>query len=177
MAILNYEKICQSTDLTTVERNIQDMITLLVQYSDDLWKCLKYNTPDALSQPITTQDKLDLIDENGNAHRFQRKRFNNDIVDETICEVRLTMGNWRGVSKSTHDKNFLFEIICHNDIVTLDDGRNRVLTIQSEILKVLDNCRFDGIVGRLTSERTNGVSTSYNPKFQGIYFTLDAFTS
>lgn len=168
---------CTSNNFGTLDNSISDIINKLVQESDDLWKCLKYGTMDALSQSITLDDKRALIDQSLNARNTRRlllKRFNNDIVDENRTELRIYVDGFSQFDVGNKNIQIGFQIINHKDLWVLDETKQRINVILHEIFKILEQSRIENLNGRLNFNDQVGEYVQFNDNYEGYEFTMIA---
>ena len=128
-----------------IENSVGDSIS-----NDNLFKLLKYNTRDALSQPITMKDKIDLLEQNTDLSQngviFQR--FNNDTFEEKITQLRIFIEGDSARDNVLTDVIVGFDILVHNDLVILNNGDNRSLIIMTELRSILNGMDIGlGILG------------------------------
>ena len=168
---------CYSANLSFTDEFISNMITILFKEgSDEFWKCLKYDSTDALTNStytISNADKARLIKQNTMDTRIKRLRFSDDISVEAHSEIRIFENGWEEISPRIFDVEIGFEIISHNDIITLDGtGYSRLNVFRNEILKLFRGRIVDGNIGELSTLGLSGRSGAFNNKFQGYKFSM-----
>jgi len=153
------------------------MIQILFEEgSDEFWKCLKYNSTDALTNPsyfVTAVEKYKMIKQNTADTRIKRLRFSNDITPDAHSEIRIFDDWWEESEPRLFDVGFGFEIISHTAIITLDGtGYSRLNVFRNEILKLFNGRIVDGNIGELTVLGHMGKHGLFNDNFQGYKFTI-----
>ena len=177
-------KSCINANMAFTDVFISDIITILFKEgSDDFWKCLKYASTDALTNPsytINVVDKYNMIKQNADLTRIKRLKFNNDITGEAHSEIRIFEFKWVESEPRLIDLEIGFEVISHNDIIILDGtGYSRLNVFRNEILRLLrnrvienDQGKPNGNIGELSALGAVGGIVSYNNGFQGYQFSL-----
>ncbi len=168
---------CTSNNFGTIDKSISDILNKLVLESDDLWKCMKYGTSDALSQTITQEDKLALISQDKkdfNDRRVIMKAFNNDIVDDGRVEIRLYMNQFSQFQVANKSIQFGFQIIVYKDLWVLDKTKNRANVMLHEMFKILEQVRIDNLNGRFNFDGQVGRYVQFNNDYEGYEWTMVA---
>ena len=136
-----------------------EIIKTLVLKGKNFWKLLKYATPDALEQDdLTEEEKLELIykgEEDSTPYPIFRIPFTDDAFDERIYKIHIFPYVTDPYLRTNGNQNFLIQIVCHNKIGTLEDGRARCDVILEEIGSIINGADIGGI-GRSTFDATNG---------------------
>ena len=129
-----------------------NILAYLMVQNEDIWKLLKYDTPDALSKPnLTLEEKRKMIyDGNGDSEHYNvyRSPFVDEAFTEQTSQLRiyaLTI-NPKNRSLATIDLNI--DCITHTKLVNIDGGKSRVELMVEEVLKTLNGQEIDG-VGKL----------------------------
>lgn len=167
----------QLSQLRTMSYSV---LTELILNNEDIWKLLKYPTPDALSKPnLTKQEKIALI-YNGEADSSSFRVFRQSFTDDAYAEETSRLGIYISYVQPTNYVNaivdFTFEIMSHNKIIALDEYMNRNEYILSEIVSTLNNKEIGGL-GSLffdydTNYRNIAQLTYFNKFFQGYKLTV-----
>ena len=168
---------CNNSNLSFTDKFVSNMIQILfTEASDDFWKCLKYDSTDALINPtyfVNNVDKYKLIKQNTADTRIKRLRFSDDITTDARSEIRIFENGWEESEPRLFDVEIGFEIISHNDIITLDGtGYSRLNIFRNEILELFNHRIVDGNIGELSVLGLSGRSGSFNNKFQGYKFSI-----
>lgn len=126
--------------------NILIGIHQAIYTNDDLFKCLQYNSSDALYQTITDEQKEQLRNE-GNVEdcRIYLTPFNNKIISEPRTELRIYHYRFSPVNDYLMDIVIGFDIVCHNDLWRLEDSKRRPTTIFQLLLKSLNGLYLESI--------------------------------
>ena len=174
------------SNIRNIPRNIVGrLITYVVDTdgraddNDNLFRLLRYNTRDALSQPITMQDKINILKQNTDLSQngviFQR--FNDDTFQEKITQLRIYIQAGSAVNNTLSNVAVGFDIIVHNDIIILDNGENRSLILLHELMKTLNGAENIGL-GILDFNIGGGFTLiDFNKNFQGYRFILGTETT
>lgn len=183
---MDYQKNC-GNNLQWVDEFISNMMDIIfLEASDDFWKILKYDSTDATSNEtyfITEDDKKAMIkqnnlDSNGKLlTKIKRLKFNNDIATDAHTEIRIFDGAWFVPSFGSYDMTYGIEIISHNQIICLEDGRTTLNVLRNEIYNLFNGRIVDKNVGRLTNAGTSGSIIVFNSNFQGYQLSLKGASS
>lgn len=158
--------------LNNIENLIPNMGIKLLE-SEDLLKCLFYNSKDALSKPSLTQSqKYELINQNDDLINtrifFSPAPLN--IIFEDQSQLRLFIGSINPDNEHLAKLVFHFQIVVHENLWLLNNAKQRPIVMIKEIIKLLNNEDVDGI-GRL--KLINPISlTMFSNDFSGYMFSL-----
>ena len=157
--------------LDFVEKGIEGILLRLIQ-NQNILKCLKYPSSDALNLPNLSEDDIEkLINQEGDVAetRIFFTPFDVETPDSERAELRFFfrafVPNQNSVLSSV---NIQFEVIVSDRIWRLDNGRQRPITIVSEILKTLNGQDIDGL-GKIYFNNPIRV-IRYNKYFSGYGF-------
>lgn len=180
--MVDYEKCSMGNDLEFSDELITNMTLLLVERaSDDFWKILKYGARDALSNPsysVSLDDKYNMVRQynyDGDSKeitRVKRLKFNDDIQNFAHSEIRIFDGLWNITSQYNYSIGIGFEVISHNEIVVLDNGKTTLNVLRHEIYKLFNEARVGKNISRFTNIGTRGTIVPFNSNFQGYQFTM-----
>ena len=110
--------------------------------SQQILKCLKYDTPDALSQPdLTMPEILEIVGKGSDPKKQQRlyqTPFNDLIVEDVRSELRVFSDIIDPNNLYLAEINIAFQIIIHNSIWALDSNQYRFLVFIKEILRLIN---------------------------------------
>lgn len=160
------------------------MCRLIIEYlalnNENIWKLLKYNTPDALSKPdLTIEEKSELIYNNepdSTSFRVFRQSFVNDAFSEQQSQLRVYMSEIIPTNHVHGMINFIIDLPCHNQIITLDDYLNRNEVMANEILKTLNGIDINGLGKLFFDRRANAYNIArlsyFNKWYQGFSISL-----
>lgn len=131
--------------------NILTNIAIKIVDNLDLMRCLKYNTTDALLQPITQDECYQIINQDGDisATRVFFQPFNNQVLTEERSEIRIYHNSFRPDNIYLTSIILGFDVVCHNNLWRLDDGKRRPTTMIKLLLESLNGQNVGGI-GDLT---------------------------
>jgi hypothetical protein len=153
--------------LNGVDRIIENILIQLLS-NQNLLKCLKYDSTDALSQPDLTQSDIDiLINQEGDTSKSRVffTPFNLNPANDAKSELHLFIRRFKPDNIQLANVQILFQIIVNNQLWRLDNGQQRPLVMIEEILNSLQGVDI-GFIGNLYF--TNDISIiQYNPYFTG----------
>lgn len=133
--------------------SIDNMGTIILNYlmenEEDLWKLLKYSTPDALSKPnLTLKEKRQLIWQGTNdstPFRVFRSPFMDDAVTEQIAQLRIYLATIIPENIQVGLIDVAFEVVCHNKIVNLSNCQSRLEIMLQRIISTLNRQEVGGL--------------------------------
>lgn len=171
------QKSCSKDNLSFTDVFISNMIQILFEEgSDEFWKCLKYNSNDALTNPsyfVTAVEKYKMIKQNTADTRIKRLRFCNDISVEAHSEIRIFDDWWEESQPRIFDIGYGIEVISHNAIITLDGtGYSRLNVFRNELLRLFNGRVVEGNTDELSVLGHMGKHGMFNDNFQGYKFTI-----
>ena len=170
------DKLCSFADFKHTDEVVRNIVLRFVEEaSDDFWKVLKYGNRDATtntSYTITTDDKYNMVAQYLPTTRIKRYSFNDDITEETRTELRIYEAKWQGITSGVYDIELGFEILSHNDIIALNDGRLTINIIRSEIYRLLAGRSIESNFGRMDANNQTGWTTRFNKQYQGYTLTI-----
>lgn len=134
--------------------------------NDDLFKLLKYDTSNALSQPNLTQEEKvqfirPLVDYNESGI-MRHAEFVSQVVQDTVTQIRIFLKNDSAEDNRLAKVFIGIDAVCHNDLVLLDGGKGRLFELKNAIQKSLSGQNIG--IGQFYY---NGCTLlNYNDKFQ-----------
>lgn len=121
----------------------------LMKNNEEIWKLLKYNTPDALSKPnLTMKEKGELIwDGTGDAedYRVFRSPFLDDAITSQVSQLRIYNSVLSPENRSVGTVDISIECLCHNKIINLDNYESRVEVMIQNIIECLNGHDIAGV--------------------------------
>ncbi|TVY09968.1 hypothetical protein [Paenibacillus cremeus] len=153
--------------LDNVDRVIENILIKLID-NQNLLKCLKYPSPDALSKPDLTQDEINVLfdyDSDPRDIRISFTPFNLTTVEEAKSELRIFIRDFEPENIHIANVNIAFQVIVSNRIWRLDEGKQRPLVIIQELLKSLNGVDIE-LVGNLYFNSRIRI-VNYNAYFSG----------
>lgn len=146
------------------------IIEYLMLNDEEIWKLLKYDTPDALSKPdLTFKEKSNLVfggNDNSDNYRVFRQRFIDDAFDIQCSQLRVYMATIIPDNMTVGTVDFAIEIVVHNKLVNLDYGESRLEVMVQRVIEVLNGSNIGGIglmFFNREGSRYDGVTTNlYN---------------
>jgi len=153
--------------------NILRNISLKLIVNENLCKLLKYNDSFALFEDITEEQRYELNVQDGDITntRIFYQPFNNDTITDQRTELRIYFMNFKPDNLYLTKVNIGFDLVVHNDLWRLEQGKQRPTTMFKEILKSLNGQLVDGI-GELSFVDSPCVLRYFNSKFTGYSFTM-----
>jgi hypothetical protein len=170
MANLQYEKGYCGNNLEFVDELIGNMVNVIIQYgSNDFWKLLKYPTKDSPSKPNVTQEERIQLVQDG---LVKRVAYNNDISTSAHNEIRIFPYRWDGEGLDSYEIRIGFDIITHNSIIELTNGKTSGMTMVHEMLELFNGAKVGKSVDKLIVDSLSGGITYYNSEYQGYRFYI-----
>ena len=160
-------------ELSNIDNILRNISQKIIQ-NEDIAKCLKFNTPDALSQTITDDERYELYNQDINNLENTRvifRPFNNDVIEDQRSEIRIYYASFAPDNPYLVKARVGFDIIVCNELWRLDGGRQRPTTLFKGILQSLNGQLVDG-VGELVFSDSTAVLRYFNSKFTGYSFTM-----
>ncbi len=155
----------------TILSNIGNMLI----GNQNLLKCIKYNTPNALSQSnLIIEEIIDIAGQGTNPINQQRifkYPFYDNIVDEVRTELRFFIPEIKPQNIYLSELSISFQIITHNSLIDLDDNKQRTLVMVKEILTTFNGNDVGGIGNLILSKPIK--ITPWNSSFSGYYFNMN----
>ena len=159
--------------LDSVGNILSNIGNKLIQ-NQNLLKCIKYDTSDALSESdIGIQGIVDLVGKGTDPktqQRIYKYPFNNNIVDETRSELRFFIPKITPNNIYVSELQINFQIVIYNTLIELDDNKFRFIVMIQEILNSLNGFSCGGIGLLYLKTPINIVTWSDN--FSGYTFSL-----
>ena len=148
--------------------NILTNIAIKIVDNLDLMKCLKFNTTDALLQSITEEQRYELINQDGDITntRVFFQPFNNLTITEARSEIRIYHASFKPDNIYLTDIIVGFDIVVHNNLWRLDDGKRRPTTILKLLLGSLNGQDVNAI-GNLSFVNRPCSLRYFNDSFTG----------
>lgn len=128
------------------------LISELIKNNDDIWRLLKYNTPDALTRDFLTLDeKRELIfdgitNPDSEQYRVFRQPFLDDAFEEQVTQLRCYLLSINPENRSVGTVTYAFETVCHLKIMSLANYENRLEVMVQQIMQTLNGVHV-GAVG------------------------------
>lgn len=127
------------------------VIDYLLRNNDDIWRLLKYNTPDALSQDfLTLAEKRSLIfsgigNPDSEDYRVFRQPFLDDAFNEQVSQLRCYTLTMNPENRSVGTVGVALECVSHNKILALENYENRLEVMVQQLLQTLNGVDIGGI--------------------------------
>ena len=164
------------------------VVSMLLTNNDDIFKLLKYDSTDALSRNITFDEKLALMPiPTGKGYSDETRIFLTHFTDDSLELEQSQLRVYTLLNQpETHvvGKNIIgFDVLSHNDILTLDSFKNRTLQISQQILNTLNGESIvdddaGGALGVIRYVSGNNLKLrSFNRRFSGYTFTMTQFNT
>ena len=111
------------------------ILKYLMVNNEQIWKLLKYDTPDALSKPnLTMEEKRKLI-WNGTG----------DAETSQISQLRIYNSVFSPDNRSVGTIDIGIECLCHNKIVNLDNYESRPEVMIQQVIECLNGQDIAGV--------------------------------
>jgi hypothetical protein len=167
---LGYIRGSCGNNLAFTDELLDNMVRVMIKHgSEDFWKVLKYPSKDALAQPNLTEIEKVLLVKSG---AIQRKAYNNDISTEAHNELRIYVHRWDGKNVDNYDVRIGFDVISHNSLIELNDGKTTGMLMVHEILDLFNGSIIGKNIGKFTIDGMSGGIVYYNSEYQGYKFTI-----
>lgn len=167
----------EQISLQNIDMMLNNIALKLID-NNDLMKCLKFNSTDALSQPITEDQKYELINQDGDITntRIFSQPFNNKVISDVRSELRIYYGLLKPENTILTNVYIGFDVVVHNALWRLDGDLQRPTKIIKELLLSLNNQQIGGI-GKLYFYNDSSITLRYfNDNFTGYSFTMRNFS-
>lgn len=153
--------------------NILKNIALKIITNDNICKLLKYNDSFALFEDITEDEKYELINQDGDTTntRIFYQPFNNNTITDERSELRIYYYSFKPDNLYLTKANIGFDLVIHNNLWRLEQGKQRPTSLFREILKSLNGQEVDG-VGELIFLDAPCVLRFFNKSFTGYSFMM-----
>ena len=154
--------------------------SFLMNNNDDLFKLLLHETEDALSLSITDEEKELLMPiETGKGFtqdtRVFLNMFNDDSLEEVQAQLRIYVVQNAPHSHIVGKTIIGFDVLCHNDIVQLEEYKSRHLEMAQNVLNTLNGQEIGGL-GEIRYIPGNSLKLRpFNRRFSGYTFTMTQF--
>lgn len=145
-------------------RNMRGMgynvLYYLMENNEEIWKLLKYNTPDALSKPnLTMKEKADLVwDGTGDSEEYRvfRGAYLDDAFIDQSSQLRIYVTVLNPDNRTVGTVDIGIEILVHNKIINLDTYETRQEVLLQQVLETLNGKEIGG-VGKLFFDRNGSL--------------------
>lgn len=161
--------------------NIPNQIALKLFENDNLFKLLKYDSPDALNRPITIEDKILLMNQDGSFEDIKENTriwydpfpINDQTIEDQRTELRIYEQEFIPDNNVLTKAIISFEIIVSNKLSRLDDGARRRNRVLQEIIQTLNGKQVGGI-GLLFFDSRNSFCRMryFTNTFTGFHLTM-----
>ena len=125
------------------------ILKYLMVNNEEIWKLLKYDTPDALSKPnLTMEEKRKLIwNGTGDAEEYRvfRSPFLDDAITSQISQLRIYNSVFSPDNRSVGTIDISIECLCHNKIVNLDNYESRPEVMIQQVIECLNGQDIAGV--------------------------------
>lgn len=145
--------------------------------NQNILKLLYYNDEDALTKDDLYLNQIRDIVGKGEDKKLQRifkTPFNDDIVDELKSELRFYIPLLQPNNLYLASVTFNFEIIVHNSLWELTEGRLRPVRILQELLQQFNNYDIKSIGNLTLKDRI--ANYTFGKKFTGFILTFSTRT-
>lgn len=147
-------------DYSQMRNACYKVITYLLENNEDIWKLLKYPTPDALNnENLTRREKSSLIytgTGDMKDYRVFRQTFMDDIFDEQCSQLRVYITSVNPDTLSYGTVDIAVECVVHTKLINLINYENRLEVLLQQVIKTLNGADIGGI-GRLFFDRNGSM--------------------
>lgn len=172
--------------LDNIDKMVYKIIEVLMLENENLWKLLKYNTPDALSPSkpnLTIAEKRAMIyagQEDSSKFNVFTDSYFDDAVTDVISQIRIFPDY---ITPKNHIQSIVdigFQVVVHNKLGVLEDNTNRKLLIFKEIVKTLNGAQIGGISSlrfdKKISANCKAVRVDFSKFFSGYVFGMSVYS-
>lgn len=144
---------CCGNNYFTSYKTLRKICNTIIQYllinNEEIWKLLKYNTPDALFKDnLTMKEKSALIyDGVGDSSKFRvfRSPYIDDLFDEDCAQLRVYAESISPDTPQYGTVDINLEVVSHVKIVHLAEYENRLEVMIQQLLQTLNGVYVGGI--------------------------------
>ena len=133
-------------DLSNAD-NIYNNIVLKLIGNQNIAKCLKFSSPDALTQTDLTQDEQYALVKQTNIDTC--RIFNIPptyyVTKEQRAEIRVYESAIVSSNPHIYEVCYCFDLVCHQELWILEDGSRRVMQLANNIVKELNGIDVGGM--------------------------------
>lgn len=127
----------------------KNVIQYLLLNNENIWKLLKYNTPDALSKDnLTLSEKRDLIytgTEDSEDYKVFRTPFVDEAFRKEVSQIRVYSLTINPNNRSVSTIDIAIDCITHIKLANLIGNGNRLELLVEEVLKTLNGQDINGV--------------------------------
>lgn len=163
-----------------------NIIAYLMKNNEEIWKILKYSSPDCLQQPnLNIRDKAALI-YSGQGISTSYRVFMNPIDDaftEQVSLIRIFPDLIVPRNRSVADINFVIQVFSHVKLQYLSNYTNRTVYLMQQILETLNGVDTIEGMGKITFDvnysRYNKAAFNIDngKNYTGYSINLSTFTT
>lgn len=143
---------------------LKNLGNLIIQYlvlnNENIWKLLKFPTPDALEKPnLSRREKSELIHEgmkDTSEYRVFRSPYLDDLQDYECSQLRIYVEGLNPENRVLGLIDVNFELIIHSKLVNLNGYMNRLEVMLFEVIDCLNGANVQSL-GQLAFDRTLSV--------------------
>ena len=127
------------------------LINELIKNNDDIWKLLKYNTPDALMRDFLTLDEKRALIFDGftnpdsEEYRVFRQPFLDDAFEQQVTQLRCYLLSINPENRSVGTITYALETVCHTKILSLANYENRLEVMVQQLFQTLNGVNVGAI--------------------------------
>jgi hypothetical protein len=162
------------------------IIEHLMLYNEDIWKILKYDTSDALSQPnLTLHEKSLLVYPGSGVDANNFRVFMDYSIDDLFTQQSSILRVYPMIisprSRILSDVTFCIEAFCHAKITQLNNYTNRNVFSFQQIIATLNGANIDGVgllaFDKIGNPNDKAVLSVYNGRnYQGYSIYMSTHT-
>lgn len=177
---------CCNNSNYNIYSGLRNFSYLAIQYlmlnNEEIWKLLRYDTPDALTKPnLTREEKASLIYTGESKDMADYRVFRTPYLDDAVMDQQTQL---RVYLESITPDTLLYgtvdlniEVISHVRLIELNNYENRLETMLQLVLETLNGVEIGGI-GKLFFDRNGSfydlvkMNRYNNRNFYGYTITM-----
>lgn len=136
-------------DYKPIRSMCYNILCYLMENNEEIWKLLKYNTPDALYKPNLTMDEKRALIFNGNGkaeeYRVFRSAFLDDIFTKECSQLRIYVTTLSPDNRSVGTVDIGIECVVHNKLINIDSYESRLEVLVQQVIETLNGKNIGGI--------------------------------
>jgi hypothetical protein len=141
-----------------------NIISYLLNNNDIIWKLLKYDTSNALSQPnLTKSQKSSLIyagQTDETPYRVFTKALPNGATETAQTQLRVWLGRILPTNRVQGQVDIKIQVVSYNSILTLDTYENRNEVILQQLISTLSQQNIKGMTPLSFDQMGNGLDNN-----------------
>lgn len=168
-SIMNYNHYIGFSEFTN------SIVGHLIEKNEDIFKLMKYDTNDALLQPILTKEEKRALIYGGESDSASFRIFIQPHTDDSVKNESCSLYIYPVViipeDNIMGNVAFNFDIVCHNKINMLSNRKTRIDLMAENLLKTLNGKNIKGVGQFVFDKKAN----TYDSARLNLYNGKDYF--